>query len=264
MFLYRTQPKTTDTNNIINLHSKETMLRGIRDVTPTFGGKSPHRNDFITLFTDGCVLDGMLTLAGYDNILVVTSFEDNNYERLRDRNYRPVNSAGDHMLPIIHKLNGSHGNIYVTKVLNGDSFYSKLYDQYDIKTVDSNSYFKIDGDLKLKTDVKFDAVVLLGCESYKTGKFSIKEIKAKFAKYCVEDFDLIDVYRGDRRIITGGTKSIDTIKSKMIETVNTPTIIYDFNTRLNESKDWSHMREKLQYFRLVLNFEHMNKYYKVY
>lgn len=150
MFLYRTQPKTTDTNNIINLHSKETMLRGIRDVTPTFGGKSPHRNDFITLFTDGCVLDGMLTLAGYDNILVVTSFEDNNYERLRDRNYRPVNSAGDHMLPIIHKLNGSHGNIYVTKVLNGDSFYSKLYDQYDIKTVDSNSYFKIDGDLKPK------------------------------------------------------------------------------------------------------------------
>ena len=245
------------------------MLRGIRDVTPTFGGKSPHRNDFITLFTDGCVLDGMLTLAGYDNILVVTSFEDNNYERLRDRNYRPVNSAGDHMLPIIHKLNRSHGNIYVTKVLNGDSFYSKLYEQYGIKTVKSNSYFKIDDDLKLKTDVKFDAVVLLGCESYKTGKFSIKEVKSKFAKYCTDDFDLIDVYRGDHRKITGGTQSIDTQLNRMIEIVNTPRKIYNVKDRINMA-DFNvelgdvYMKQKLAYLRLALNIETINEYYKVF
>ena len=264
MFLYRTQPISTQESNIINLNIKETILREIRDVSPKFKGKSLHRNDFITLFTDGCVLDGMLTLSGYNNILVVTSFEDVNYDRLRDRNQRPINSAGDHMLPIIHKLNGSHGNLYVTKVVNGDSFYTKLYDQYGIASVESNSYFKIDGDLKLKTDVKFDAVIMLGCESYKTGKFSVKEVKAKFAKYCTEDFDLIDVYRGDRRTLRGGTKSIDSVKNRMIETVNTPTKIYDINERIDLKKYVTNMRQRLQYFRLVLNFEHMNEYYRVY
>lgn len=263
MFLYRSQPKTPDTNNIINLDTKETILREIRDLMK-FRGKSPHRNDLTTLFTDGCVLDGMITLAGYENILVVTSFEDSNYTRLRDRNYRPVNSAGDHMLPIVHKLNGSSGNMYVTKVTGGDSFFTKLYDHYGIASVPCNSYFKLDGDLKIKTDVKFDAVVLLGCDSYKKGKFSAKDIKAKFAKYCTEDFDLIDVYRNKGRTLKGGTKSIDLVKNDLIEAVNTPVKIYDFGDRLNLDRDWSHTRQKLQYFRLVLNFEHMDEYYRVY
>ena len=57
-------------------------------------------------------------------------------------------------------------------------------------------------------------MVLLGCESIKKGNFLASDVKAKFAKYCVEDFDMIDVYRGDRRAATGGTKSITDTRVK--------------------------------------------------
>ena len=59
----------------------------------------------------------MLTFSGYDNILVVTSFEDKDYERLRDRTQRPVKSAGDHMFPIVHSLNGSAGGCMLPQCL---------------------------------------------------------------------------------------------------------------------------------------------------
>lgn len=267
MFLYRTQPKSTTETNIINLKRKQEMMH---ELLVASRYKSNHtqrkRNDFITLFTDGCLLDGMLTLSGYDNILVVTSFEDKNYDRLRDRTQRPVNSAGDHMFPIVNSLNGSHGNVYVTSVPNGDSFFTHLYDHYNINTVDCDSYFKVDNDFKLRnTNVKFDAVVLLGCESMKKGNFRAKDVKAKFSKYCVEDFDMIDVYRGDRRTLTGGTKSITNTRNKMIECVNTPMRVYDEKTRINKVANvWNHMRQELQYMRLTMNIESMEKYYRVY
>lgn len=269
MFLYRTQPKSTSENNIINLKRKQEMMHELMIASRY---KSNHgqrkRNDFITLLTDGCLLDGMLTLAGYDNILVVTSFEDKNYDRLRDRTQRPVKSAGDHMFPIVNSMNGSHGNIYVTSVPNGDSFFTHLYNHYNINTVDCDSYFKVDNDFKLRNvSVKFDAVVLLECESIKKGGFRASDVKAKFAKYCVEDFDMIDVYRGDRRTLTGGTKSITDTKDKMIECVNTPIRVYDPNSSilLNQAMGkWNYMRQKLQYMRLAMNIRSLQNYYKVY
>lgn len=269
MLLYRTQPKSVTTSNIINLKTKEDLLNSIGDVQSKFGSKSIHANDITTLLTDGCVVDGMLTLSGYQNILVVTSFENGMYDRLRDNRYRAIKSAGDHMMPIIHKVNGSEGNIYVTKVRNSENYYEKLYQEFDIPFVEVDSYFRLDGDFKISTSVKFDAVVLLGCESFKRGKFSASDIKKKFARYCVEGFDLIDVYRNDRRKITGGTKSIDTQLSKMIENVNTPKKVYDVNTKVNE-RDFDeefgdvYMKHKLMYRRLALNIETMKQYYRVF
>lgn len=265
MFLYISQPRSTTKNNIINFASKNRILESFENLGLSyFKGKQVRGTDLITLFSDGVVLDGMLTLTGYQNILVVTSFMDNNYDRLRDRNYRPVKSAGDHTLPIVHKFNESVGNMYVTKVKNDDSYFAQIYDKIGIPSVIMNSPFRIDGDLKLKTDVKFDAVVLLGCESYKQGNFSVKEVKNKFAKYCTEDFDLIDVYRGDRRKLKGRTKSIETQKTKFIEVINTPKKIYDHNTRIDMSKSWHFMRQRLMYLRLSLNIEKMNEYYRKY
>ena len=260
MLLYRTQPKNATDFNIINLTTKENMWREI----------SGNREDITTLITDGSVVDGMLTLSGYQNILVVTSFESSDYTgKLRDYRYRPIKSAGDHMLPLVHKFNESEGNLYVTKVRNSKNFYTDLYDRFDIASVDVDSYFRLDGDLKMKTDVKFDAVVLLGSESYKKGKFNASEVKKKFAKYCVNDFDLIDVYRNDRRTLKGGTKSIDTQRDTMIELVNTPDKLYDARTGINrryfdEAFGDVFMRHKLMYLRLANNLATMNEYYKVF
>ena len=269
MLLYRSQPKNVTESNIINLETKRVLKRRVIDTQPKYNNKRITNEDVIALMIDGSVLDGMLTLSGYQNILVVTSFDDKTYEKLRDRNYRPIKSAGDHMLPIVHKVNESEGNLYVTKVRNSENYYTKLYDEFSIPFVEVDSYFRIDTDFKMKTNVKFDAVVLLGSESHKKGKFSKSDIKSKFAKYCTDDFDLIDVYRGDRRKITGGTQSIDTQLNRMIEIVNTPRKIYNVKDRINMA-DFSvelgdvYMKQKLAYLRLALNIETINEYYKVF
>ena len=167
MLLYRSQPKNVTESNIINLETKRVLKRRVIDTQPKYNNKRITNEDVIALMIDGSVLDGMLTLSGYQNILVVTSFDDKTYEKLRDRNYRPIKSAGDHMLPIVHKVNESEGNLYVTKVRNSENYYTKLYDEFSIPFVEVDSYFRIDTDFKMKTNVKFDAVVLLGSESHK-------------------------------------------------------------------------------------------------
>lgn len=238
---------------------------------------SGNREDLTSLITDASVIDGMLTLSGYQNILVVTSFESKDYTgKLRDRRYRPIKSAGDHMLPIVHKFNESAGNIYVTKVRNSENYYTELYERFNIPSVDVDSYFKLDGDFKIKTNVKFDAVVLLGSESYKQGKFNASDVKKKFARYCVDDFDLIDVYRAsancgpNRRKLKGGTKSIDTQRNTLIEAVNTPHKVFDQNTGINWRQFFNlekgsiYTRQKLMYMRLGSNLATLKEYYRVF
>ena len=89
MLLYKTQPKGIDTNNLINLDTKTKLMESLGKIS-VFNNKNVTRQDFVPLITDASIIDGMIVSGGYSNILVVTSFEDSNYERLRDRNYRPL------------------------------------------------------------------------------------------------------------------------------------------------------------------------------
>ena len=282
MLLYRTQPRTTSNNNLYNLSNKINVIDTISSDLKTFKGSALESEEWTTLITDASIIDALLVDAGYNNILVVTSFEDAFYERIRDRNYRPVKSAGDHLLPVIHKLNRSSGNIYVTRTPNEENWFTQLYNNNEVNFVETESIFRLDGDLRLKTDIKFDAVVLLGSESHKRGKFNIKDIKKKFEKYCTDTFDLIDVYRNDRREIRGATKSIDKHINRFISAINTPKKVYDYVTRINlrnfeeynvgkktlgphdRKKESVNHKQKLLYYRLALNIEHINDYYKVF
>lgn len=282
MLLYRTQPKDVSNNNIYRLSSKVNIIDSISQDLKTFKGRVLSSEDWTTLITDASIIDALLVDAGYKNILVVTSFEDILYDRIRDRNYRPVKSAGDHLLPVIHKLNESSGNMYVTKTPNENNWFTQLYKNNGLNFIETESIFRVDGNFRMKTNIKFDAVVLLGSESHKKGNFNIKDIKAKFTKYCTDDFDLIDIYRGDRRGITGATKSIDKHIRRYIDAVNTPKKVYDHITRINmrdfseynvnktstgkvdrQRESISH-KQKLLYYRLALNIEHINDYYKVF
>lgn len=267
MLLYRTQPKDNTNCNIINLNKKEGLIKNIGK----FKGNQITSNDATTLLTDASIIDGLITSAGYQNILVVTSFEDKNYDKLTDKIYRPINSAGDHYLPIIHKVNESAGNMVVTVTKNGDNYLKSLYEKYDITTTESETYFRLDQDFRIKTDVKFDCVVLLGCEASKKGSHRINDVKKRFSKYCTSDFDLIDIYRNNERKISGGTQDIIGHVERMIECVNTPTKIYDKRNRFinsAESKVFAFHKlfptRELLYYRLTLDLENINEYYKVY
>ena len=267
MFLYKSQPKSTDVTNFYQMSRKIEIMSSVLDASPRYNGKELNINDIISLLSDAAIIDAMLVRGGYQNILVVTSF-DETYTRLRDTEYCPIKSAGDHMLPLIHKINNSAGRMVVTQTTE-DNYFNNLYDHFDCKTTKVDANYKLD-DVQFriqKDDMLFDAVVLLGCESRNKGKYQVRNVKDKFAKYCTEDFTLIDVYRSEDRILKGGSKNVSRIVANVIDTaVNSHKKIYDVTgksikiDRQIQRKN----RVKLMYTRLERNITNLETYYRVF
>lgn len=220
MFLYKVHPKELATKggvngvryNIVKQAVKESFMQQVQTVFSEYGAKNYRGKEIIALVGDAVNAEALLTYKGYKNVLVVTSFEDSHYaEGLTNGSFIPYRSAGHHMLPVINHFNKSSANITVTRVKSAPSIYSTLYDSLGIDSVDLDEYFHLDIPFKIKNngDRKYDAVVLLGNEgALKSGKFNVANVKKKFDKYCVDDWQLIDIYRGEKRELRGNSKNI--------------------------------------------------------
>ena len=262
MFLYKTQPRTPTHNSIINLDTKERLLKMLMD---NINHRDNKHGDMSTLVTDASVVDALLSQQGYQNILVLPSKIDG---RLRDTKYRPIGSAGDHLLPVIHETMESEGKMYVA--LPEEHVYRKAYEASGVSIIEVDNFYKLGGHLpRFKSDVKFDAVVLLGTAGESgDGKYQVNDIKKKLVKHCTEDFDLIDLYRSGQRQLKGKEKDLPTTEQvhRFVSCVNTPRKIYHSLTMvmplrlLNNRK----RKENLIYFRLGENIQNVNKYYRVF
>ena len=268
MILYRTQPKNPQENVIVNIGTKQKLISDIRECVSRYKNKDTSHTDIITMVTDASIVDGMIASSGYDNILVLPSFRDDQYTRLTGPDFIPEKSVGDHILPIVHERSGSQGNIYVAQPKVGN-FFNELYEKCEINLIDIDEWFVVDSiAFRIKTNIKFDAVVLLGNESYKKGKFKACDVKKKFAKYCTEDFDLIDVYRGSCRQLTGPKRNIDREVDRLIRTINNTTRIYHTNVNINEEflDDVGIVgnSDRLLYEHLLTNIQTIKDWYSVY
>ena len=264
MLLYKTQPKSDTENTIINLGLKQKLVGSL---AVDFRGKRIDYNDAVTLMTDAGIVDGLVTQGGFMNILILPSFRDDDYKKLRDRNYRPINSAGDHLFPIVHMANESKGKITVALPKSVDTYLRGLYETWGVNVIESDSLFWIDQDFRVKTNETYDCVVLLGCPATKKGKHKIEDVKKRLSKYIIPNATVIDIYRNvpAEREITGGTQDISTYVERMIECVNTPNKVYDKTTRINPKAGYMlFARQKLMMYRLALNLEKANEYYRVY
>lgn len=267
MILYSTQPKTSTTGSHLGLFQKKGLVESVRYSLRNYGNRGTTEHDATTLLTDASLVGGMIAASEYENILVIPSFQNLDYPKLRDRQYRPIRSAGDHLLPVVHKMNESAGNIYVAQPKEGNAF-DTVYDNFGVQKIPVNGWFKIDSSFEIDTDIKFDAVVLLGNEGYKKGKFNAQAVKKKFAKYCTDNFHLIDVYRGNLRQLTGGSKDKSELIKTLVKAVNTPTPIYRPNENRYLSGDFvgtlKRGKSRHQYFRLVDTLHTINDWYKIY
>lgn len=218
MLLFKGHPesigKTKRVYKAIPLTKKQEIIEGLRQGMHGYKGYKMRGREITGLFMDAVHIDAMLTLMNYKRILVVTSYEDSKYSGLTDAQFYPISHAGDHMLPLVHHYNNNDSKVYVTKVKNGESMYSQLYDKFDISSVNVDSYYTLGSEFKTKTTVKFDAVVLLGTEAQQMGKYQVNDIKKVFAPYCKEEFDLIDIYRGEARTLRGLKKEKDLMQHR--------------------------------------------------
>ena len=262
MFLYKTQPRNPTHNSIINLDTKERLLNMLMD---NIDHRDNKHGDVNTLVTDASVVDGLLSQQGYKNILVLPSKVTG---RLRDTRYRPIGSAGDHLLPVIHETMQAEGKMYVA--LPEEHLYRKAYEEVGVSIIEVDNLYKLGGHLpRFKTDVKFDAVVLLGTVGESgDGKYQVNDIKKKLAKHCTEDFDLIDLYRSGQRQLKGNEKDLPTTEQvqRFVSCVNSPRKLYHPVTGLTPHRILNSLKRKelLLYFRLGENIKNVNKFYRVF
>ena len=262
MLLYKTQPKDDTHNHLINMSAKERLVESLME---GINHRDNKNMDVSTLVTDASVVDGLIAQGCYENILFVTSPIRN--PRLRSSYYQPIDNAGDLLTPVVHVANESAGKAYVT-VPNEGHMYSKVYKNWDIPIVQMEEHFEVGSavTVRLNTSVKFDAVVLLGCGG-SGHKHNISDVKKKFARYCTEDFTLIDVYRKGSRTIRGETLDLTQEIKRYITCVNALQPLYNnflkvplqlLITGQKKQKEWS------MYYRLGDNISRINEFYRVY
>ena len=227
MLLFKGHPesigKTKRKYKVVSSDSKKEMLNTIQNSMNGYKGYKMRGKEITALVMDAVHIDALVTLMNNKRILVMTSFEDKDYQMYTDANFKPTRHAGDHMYPVVHHFAGSDSKLWVSSIEGGDSIYTKLYDDLGISKVRVNEFYSLGGNLKIKppANVKFDTVVLLGNKSSKLGKFNPQQIKEQFQPYCKEDFDLIDIYRYDdnldfgannRRMLVGEGKDISGLR----------------------------------------------------
>lgn len=231
MFLVKHQPKGYDINgnlmsNYISRPFKEVFLEGMSNEIRDFFHTNLDRKKIIQLFTDGSILDSMLVTSAYYNILFVPTYKIG--DTIGDSSL-----VGYHFAPMVHQRNNSAGKCYIVST---PSPFSQLYESAGLEVVKINNEYFIDTKkLKLSTDIKFDAVVLIGCESVTSGKHNVSYVKNMFAPYCTEDFSLIDLYNGKNRTLQPNKKleqkDINRIK-RNANVISNPDVKTPFDNRL--------------------------------
>lgn len=262
MLLYKTQPKNDTHNHLINMSAKEKLVSSLME---GINHRDNKNMDVSTLVTDASVIDGMIAQGCYENILFVTSPIRN--DRLRSRRYQPIDNAGDLLTPVVHVANESAGKAHVTITSDGH-LYSKVYKNWDIPMIPIENHYEVGSPVtvRLKTSVKFDAVVLLGCAG-SGHKHNLADVKKQFAKYCTKDFTLIDVHRKNSRTIRGKRLDLTQQIKRYITCVNALQPLYNQNLKVplqllitgeKKAKEWS------MYYRLGDNIQNINEFYRVY
>ena len=228
MFLYRTHPTSLTTNSVVNLNEKEKLKERLCE---GINHRDTEEDDIISLVTDASVVDAMVSTGEYGNILVLPT--PIVQERLRDTMYQPIGNAGDMLFPIIHRVTGGRGNVFIGLPEGQDHLYKNVWEEYNIPILPMDNWFNLDRNIDIKTPpyMKFDAVVLLGCKhSLKTGTFKSEDIRKRLSSVINDRSVLIDVNRkGSERKITGKMEDISDKKNYLTYSINSQMRILDYS-----------------------------------
>jgi len=206
MFLNQYQPFGYDLKGNIRSNYLESLWKTNTFETLEENVKNVYKSrltgtELMYLSTEASILDTLMIIEKFKNVLLVPTYDNKNV-RLTNEEYTPVGSYGHHFLPIIHKLNGSEYGLYVTDNNTSENMFTKLYDVYDVDKIDISDGYALDNNkVKIDTDVKFDAVILINAKGMKKGKYQAKNVKKAFTPYGTEDFVLIDLFAGSERTL---------------------------------------------------------------
>ena len=186
------------------------------------------------------IWNNVMTLQGYKRILVVPSFKNSNFPTMWDDNKQKVyGNLVNNLWVGVKKYFRSHGEPFVCFPNTQNSFARQFMRSFDVSRIECNKpYILGDEDFTIvppvhwgsDVEIKFDAVFLAGIPS-EGNTYDAEDIKADFAQYCTEDFDLIDAYEGN---------SYETFFSNV---VNNKELDEPDNRIVGESKDLTNISE---------------------
>lgn len=184
-------------------------------------------------------LSNIITLTGYQEVLVIPSWRDSNFSTLYDQSEKKVrDNLVSNLWPIINSYFDQTPNVYIAFPENHQSFMKELckefgawvWDEYHFG-MESNKRFEM-GDETFEVYYReeyesetYDAVVLCGHDVPEGTVFDAQDIKNDL-KYSTGLYDtvLIDIYQpsADNRIM-GSTR--DT--REIFEYINNNTVLLD-------------------------------------
>lgn len=177
----------------------------------------------------------LLSLRGYKNILFVGHYNSGAQKywyHVAKSDYvihqQPAERSGQErvvdfnlimqFLPIIRLSHGyTNFNMHVLQPpeWRHRHIVHSLYNRYGVDLLPADKQYKHGVDhinIETPPDVKYDAVVFAGVpKEYDDTTFSIDNVREVFAPYCVEGFDIVDLYYQDKdhgKYVGGATKDI--------------------------------------------------------
>lgn len=148
------------------------------------------------------MVNNIIGMRGYSNVLLVNSFRNTNFPELYDNaNGRIHYNIVNNIWPIISDYFEVDVNVHVAYPSTHQSFARNIVRHFDVQRITCNKPYVMGDDtysVDPIPDEKFDAVFLAGIPITEGEEFNAADIKADFASMCTEDFDLIDSFHGQR------------------------------------------------------------------
>ena len=160
---------------------------------------------------------------GCKKILYINGYDKNTHTKFTvtdfngDVEMTPVPEVATSISPILAKLIPElTAEIYIAKAMNSSDLFTHLYGIYGANVIETNKPYTL-GDnyynLSVPSDLKFDCVYFNSVPKTVDGSFDLDDLKQDFARYCTDDFILIDGYREKelQRFIEGEGQAVKRI-----------------------------------------------------
>lgn len=242
---------------------------------PTYDFRANEK--FINEFLTWCFIwNNVMTLMDYKKILVVPSFKNSNYPSLWDDNNQklPCNLVNNLWI-CVKQYFKSMGETFVCLPNSHGSFARNFLRSFSVNRIVCNEPYILGDDTftidppkewDSDEDVKFDAVFLAGIPA-EGQTYNAADIKADFAQYCTDDFDLIDAYEGESCVNffsnVVNNRELDEPETRLIgETKDLTNISHYINNCIHVDKSEEGF-ENLRYI-LPRLAEYIQKEFKIY
>lgn len=115
----------------------------------------------------------------------------------------PVPEIACSLVPVLAKyIPEVQTKFYVVKPTEEADLFTYIYANHGVDVIETNKDYTLGDDyynIAVPSDVKFDCIYLTSIQKTVEGSFDLHDLKQDFARYCTDDFVLIDAYR-DRKL----------------------------------------------------------------